>query len=191
MEVLAERYPECPELWCHIGNLSCLLGEVQRAKDAFHRSLHLEQSDSRACRELCKLLHKQGDIDELISLSVREETGEFALDYATDLASKMGDKKLLRDIIDRAIKLGRATENALHHLLDLLEGDKAGYVSALDAFTKLVPVDYVGREYVARFYLETGKTEESIERYTNLLNEGWLPLHAVLRLGVGKICQHT
>jgi len=190
MEVLAERYPDRPELWFHIGNLSWLLGEVQRAKDAFHRSLHLEQSDPRVCRELCKLLHGQGDIDGLISLSFHEEVREFALDYAVDLASRMEDKNLLRDIINRAIKLGRATENALHHLFDLLEGDKDEYMSVLAAFTELVPVDYIGREYVARFCLETGRTEESVERYTNLFNEGWLPLPAVLRLGVGKICQH-
>jgi tetratricopeptide (TPR) repeat protein len=189
IESLTARYPGAARLWYHLGNLSELVGERSKAKDAYRVALSLGEPDHRAYRALCRLLKEEGDVDGLLAVFGGKGESEIPLEYAMDIAAERGDESLTREIAAKALDRGVAREKALLHLLRLAEGSKEEFAMALDALTEFVPVDYEGRCFVVQHYLETGKPHESVVRCSKMISEGYLSLRVGLMLGLGRLAE--
>ncbi|MHB9071274.1 MAG: tetratricopeptide repeat protein [Sedimentisphaerales bacterium] len=180
LKILVQHFPDEPEGWYHLANLSLTLGNKEQAKKEYRKALVLDYSHKNALTSLCKLLYEEGNIKELNILSKRLRTSSIPLEYAFDLAEKNEQHELSKEIASVLLGIDPNNWNAKVCVLRGLNPESLEYAHVAKSLTASMPFEFERRTLIARTLFLNGKPEEALKEYDNLFSEGFESIHDLL-----------
>lgn len=187
LETLVKSFPEEAEVWYHLANVSSILGNRLRTKEACREALTVNNNCKDALLLLCKLLQDDGDIQALRSLSKELAGTVEPLEFALKWAEENKQTQVAKDISSELLEIDPTNVGATLCLLERLTFESLEYARMAERLTTSVPLDFGTRFLIARALLLNGEPEEALESYDKLFADGFNSVYHVLMHGLAYL----
>jgi len=187
LEQLVNEFPSEQDVWYHLANVSSLLGDRLRAKEACGKALAVERGCQGALHLLCTLLKQDGDVQGLRELTTMLDEVAAPLEYALQWAESNKQPQVAKQIASELLAIDPANEAAVCCLMEGLDPESPEYAGIAEHWATLIPLDFGARILVARTLLLSGKPEEALQRYDSVFLDGLDSIQSVLMHGLAYL----
>ena len=184
LERLIKDFPNEPDAWYHLANVSFILKDPVSAMKACSKALDLDHNCKKALLLLCRILLDDGDVPALRKISEKLSGATEPLLYALEWAKNNKKPQMVKQIASELLTIDPNNENAVSCLLEDLDHESLEFAQMGKRLTISNPLNFENRSYIAHTFLMNGEFREAMRIYDSLYEDGFYSVYNILMQGL-------